>query len=298
MTALRQRMMDDMRLRNFSPSTLEAYVRGVANFAAHFKQSPEQLTAEHVRRYLLHLVQEQRASWSLYNQVRCALQFFYRITLGRDERFSGLPCAREPKRIPTVLSPEELQRLFAVARNLKQKALLMTAYGAGLRASEVVSLRIGDIDSTRMLIHVREGKGQKDRIVKLPAHLLAVLREYWKEYQPKVWLFPRPRQPAEPLTRTDMFKLVSRLAKRAAITKRVSPHTLRHSYATHLLDAGGDLRTIQVLLGHKHIRTTSIYMHVSQAKIDAAPSPLDALYGSATSTGNTGNAGAAQAIQP
>jgi site-specific recombinase XerD len=217
-------------------------------------------------------------SWSLYNQARCALQFFYRITLGRDERFSGLPCAREPRRIPTVLSPQELQHLFSVTRNLKEKAMLMTAYGAGLRASELVSLRVDDIDSAGMHLRVRQGKGQKDRLVKLAVELLEVLRAYWKAYRPKSWLFPRPTMPDQPMTRNDAFRIVAKAAKRAGLKQPVGPHTLRHCYATHLLDAGGDLRTIQVLMGHKHIRTTSIYMHVSQARLDAAPSPLDLLY--------------------
>lgn len=278
MTPLRRRMIEDMRLRNFSPHTQSAYVRAVAGFALHFHKSPEELTSEHVRQYLLHLVQDKRVSWSLYNVTRCALQFFYRVTLGREERFDGLPCAREPKRLPTVLSPEEVQRVFAVARNLKEKAILMTVYGAGLRASELVSLRVGDVDSARMIIHVRQGKGQKDRVVKLADHLLAALREYWMAYRPKEWLFPRPTMSDSPLTRTDVFRLVAGAARRAGLGKRVSPHTLRHSYATHLLDAGGDLRTIQVLMGHKNIRTTSIYMHVSQARIDAAPSPVDLMY--------------------
>jgi site-specific recombinase XerD len=278
MTALRQRMIEDMRLRNFSANTREAYVRAVARFAAHFKKSPQELTVEHARQFLVHLVQHMRVSWSHYNQTRCALQFFYRITLGRDERFDGLPCARAPRRLPTVLSAEELQKIFSVARNLKERAMLMTLYGAGLRASELVSLRTSDIDGTRMLIHVRQGKGQKDRVVKLARHLLAVLREYWKAFRPHPWMFPRPTQPDRPLTRVDVFRLVAGSAKRAGLSKRISPHTLRHSYATHLLDAGGDLRTIQVLMGHKNIRTTSIYVHVSQGKIDAAPSPLDLLY--------------------
>ena len=282
MTALRQRMIEDMKLRNFSPNTQQAYIRAVATFAKHFKKSPQELAAEHVREYLLHLLQERHASWSLYNQTRCALQFFFSITLGQDERFDRVPCAREPKRLPSVLSIEELQRMFVVAANLKEKAMLMTLYGGGLRASELTSLRAADIDSHRMLIHVRQGKGQKDRVIKLASHLLTVLREYWKKYRPKDWLYPRPTLPDQALTGTDVFRIVARTARRAGVTRPVSPHTLRHSYATHLLDAGGDLRTIQVLMGHKHIRTTSIYMHVSQAKIDAAPSPLDLLYASQT----------------
>jgi site-specific recombinase XerD len=278
MTPLRQRMIEDMQLRNFSPNTQQAYVHAVAAFAKYIRRSPGELTVESVRRYLLYLVQERRVSWSTYNQARCALQFFSRVTLGKDERFDGLPCARNPKRLPTVLTPEELQRMFGATRNLKEAAVLMALYGTGLRASELASLRVRDIDSARMLVHVREGKGQKERVVKLPAHLLLVLREYWKEHKPKDWLFPQRVMPDRNIGRHEVLRLVTEAAQRAGIAKRVSPHTLRHSFATHLLDAGGDLRTIQVLLGHKHIRTTSIYVHVSQARIDAAPSPLDLLY--------------------
>ncbi len=167
MTALRQRLIEDIRLRNFSSHTVEAYVRAVAHLARHYGRSPEQISGEEVRQYLLYLVQERRVSWSLYNQTRCALQFFYRVTLGRDEQFQRLPCARKPKRLPGVLSPEELRRLFAVAAHEpKYHALLMTLYGAGLRISEAFDLQIGDIDSQRMLIHVRDGKGHKARMVK------------------------------------------------------------------------------------------------------------------------------------
>lgn len=278
MTTLRQRMTDDMRLRNFSPHTQAAYIHAVAAFARYFKRPPPQLGADRVREYLLHLVQARRVSWSTYNQARCALQFFYRVTLGRDERFDSLPCARQPRRLPTVLSGDELQRMFAAAGSLQERALLMTLYGSGLRASEAASLRTEDIDSTRMLIHVREGKGQKERVVKLPAHLLPVLREYWKRHRPRPWLFPQRASPDRHVERDHVFKVVARCAKRAGIATPVGPHTLRHSYATHLLDAGGDLRTIQVLLGHKHLRTTAIYVHVSHARIDAAPNPLDLLY--------------------
>ena len=280
MTGLRQRMIEDMQLRNLSPHTIEAYVLAVKQFAKHFGQSPEQLSGEQVRQYLLHLVQQKRASWSRYNIARCALQFLYQITLGRsDERFEKLPCARVPKRLPTVLSTDELRRLFDVAgRDVKHKALLMTLYGSGLRVSEVAALRPGDIDSARMLIHVRLGKGAKDRMTKLSPHLLEVLREYWRTTQPRTWLFPQAGNPDLPMNTSSVCRMVHRMARRAAIGKAVTPHTLRHSYATHLLDAGTDLRTIQVLLGHRNLKTTAIYLHVSQAKIAAAASPLDLLY--------------------
>jgi integrase/recombinase XerD len=283
MTALRQRMIEDMRLRNLSPHTIDAYVLAVKQFANHFKRSPEQLSGQDVRQYLLHLVQEKRVSWSRYNIARCGLQFLYQVTLGRDERFEKLPCARVPKRLPTVLSTDELRRLFDVAaRDVKHKALLMTLYGSGLRVSEVAALRPGDIDSARMLIHVRLGKGAKDRMTKLSPRLLEVLRAYWRAAHPTTWLFPQSGNPDRAMNTTSIERMVQRLAKRAGISKAVTPHTLRHSYATHLLDAGTDLRTIQVLLGHRNLKTTAIYLHVSQAKIAAAASPLDLLYAQPT----------------
>jgi site-specific recombinase XerD len=275
-------MIEDMRLRNLSRHTMDAYVLAVKQFANHFGRSPEQLSGEQVRQYLLHLVQERHVSWSRYNLARCGLQFLYGITLGRDERFEKLPCARVPKRLPTVLSTDEVRRLFDVVSHCpKHKALLMTLYGAGLRISEALGLKPGDIDSPRMLIHVRGGKGNKDRMVKLSARLLAMLRDYWRMRpggDPKVWLFPQTSNPNRAMESGTAQRIVARAAKRAGIARRVSPHTLRHSYATHLLDAGVDLRTIQLLLGHTSLKTTSLYMHVSQAKLNAAGSPLDLLY--------------------
>jgi integrase/recombinase XerD len=282
MTALRQRMIEDMRLRNLSPHTIEAYVHAVKQFANHFRQSPAQLSAEQVRQYLLYLVQDKHASWSRYNIARCALQFLYQTTLGRDEHFAKLPCARDRKRLPTVLSTDELRRLFeVVSHHPRHKALLMTLYGAGLRISEALSLKPADIDSQRMLIHVRGGKGNKDRMVKLSAQLLAALRGSWRSRPPNdvgTWLFPQVNHPDRAMQSSTAERIVSRAARRAGITKRVSPHTLRHSYATHLLDAGVDLRTIQLLLGHTNLKTTSLYVHVSQAKLRATASPLDLLY--------------------
>ncbi len=279
MTPLRQRMIEDMRLRNLSPHTIDAYVLAVKQCAVHFGRSPEQLSPEQIRQYLLHLVQDQHASWSRYNLARCALQFLYRVTLGIDERFEKLPCARVPKRLPTVLSPDEVRRLFdVVAHDLKHKALLMTLYGAGLRLSEALALEPADIDSPRMLIHVRLGKGSKDRMVRLSPQLLEVLRAYWQARHPERWLFPGSVDPDRPMESGTVCRMVHRAARRAGITRRVSPHTLRHTYATHLLDAGVDLRTIQVLLGHSNLKTTSIYVHVSQARLRAAGSPLDLLF--------------------
>jgi len=276
MTRLRKRMIEDMQMRNFSPCTQEVYVRAVAKFAAFFGLPPERLGPGEVRVYLLHLVQERRVSWSLYNQTLCALRFFYQTTLGRKHLLDGIPCPKEQKRLPAVLSPEEVRRFLEAITNLKHRALFMTVYAAGLRASEVLGLRPEDIDSSRMLIRVRQGKGHKDRYVKLSAKLLDVLREYWKRSRPRPWLFPG-QYPEKPIVRNVLCELCNRIAKRAGLSKRVTVHTLRHSYATHLLDAGTDLRTIQVLLGHRSIKTTALYTHVSPAKIESTPSPLDLL---------------------
>ena len=256
-----------------------ASVRAVAYFYKRLGRSPDQHTGEPVGQHLLWLVKERRVSWSLYNPGRCALQFFFRVTLGRDVWFDKLPCAKRPRRLPTVLSPEELRRLFAAAAaEPKHQALLMTLYGAGLRISEALALKPGDIDSGRMLIHVRDGKGYKARMVKLSPQLLAVLRDYWRTARPPEWLFPQAVDPSRQQDGGGGCRIVQRFAKIAGITRAVSPHTLRHSYATHLLDAGTDLRTIQVLLGHRNIKTTAIYLHVSVAKLSAAADPLGMLY--------------------
>lgn len=288
MTPLRQRMIEDMQMRNFSPHTVEAYVGAVAAFARHFGKSPEQLSGEQVRQYLLHLVREQHASWSRYNQARCALQFLHRVTLGSDEWFKKVPCAKVPKRLPTVLSADEVRRLLeVVAHHPKHKALLMTLYGAGLRISEALGLKASDIDSPRMLIHVRGGKGNKDRMVKLSGQLLAALRDNWRARRASAsgaWMFPQDHSPDRPMEQGTAWRIVTRAARRAGITRRVSPHTLRHSYATHLLEAGVDLRTIQSLLGHTSLKTTALYTHVSQARLRAAASPLDLLYPEQTPT--------------
>lgn len=286
MTPLRQRMIEDMRLRNLSPHTIEAYVHAAAQFAKHFGRSPAQLNGADARQYLLHLVEEQHASWSRYNQARCALQFLYRFTLKQDERFERLPCARAPKRLPTILSTDELRRLFdVVARHPKHKALLFTLYGAGLRISEALGLRPGDIDGQRMFIHVRGGKGNKDRMVRLSPHLLAVLRDYWRQCRPGSWLFPQDRDPSRAMDPATAERMVTRAARRAGITRaRVSPHTLRHCYATHLLEAGTDLRSIQMLLGHANLKTTARYTHVSDQHLRSVVSPLDRLYPAPAST--------------
>jgi integrase/recombinase XerD len=276
MTPLRQRMLDDMRLRNLSPHTLEAYLRAVAQLALYYKKSPDQLGTEEVRAYLLHLINDRHVSPSTFNVVRCALRFFYRVTLGRDWALDRIVCQKEDKKLPVILSGDEVRRLFAAASRLKSRAILMTLYAAGLRLSEVVGLKVGDVDSQRMAIRVRQGKGRKDRYVMLSPTQLATLRDYWKAYRPSDWLFPG-KEPHKQLDRQTVNCICRAAGRRARLARRISPHTLRHTFATHLLEAGTDIRTIQALLGHRSLRTTALYTYVSLDKVAATTSPLDLL---------------------
>jgi site-specific recombinase XerD len=276
MTPLRRRMIDDMQLRNLAPRTIDAYARRVAAFARHFGRSPDALGPEDVRAYLLHLVQEKHVSWSLYNQTVAALKFLYEVTLERPGVLHRIKCPKQPKTLPTVLSTEEVTRFFAAIRGLKHRAILMTAYAAGLRISEVVALRPDDIDSQRMVIRVRQAKGRKDRYVMLSPRLLGLLREYWKAARPTGWLFPG-EVPGRPISGKAVQSSCARAARTAGLGKHVTVHTLRHSFATHLLEAGTDIRTIQVLLGHRNLKTTAIYTHVAPTAGETTRSPLDRL---------------------
>jgi site-specific recombinase XerD len=269
-------MIEDMQLRNFAPGTVSVYVNCVARFARHFGKSPELLGPEDVRAYLLHLIEQRRPSWSYYNQIVQALRFLYKVTLGRDWALAYIAYPKQPKRLPVVLSPAEVARFFAAVDRLKDRALLMTAYAAGLRISEVAALRVEDIDSRRMVIRVRQGKGRKDRYVMLSPRLLDPLRRYWKAARPRTWLFPG-QTPDRPISIRTVTRTCRRALQAAGLEKRVTIHTLRHSFATHLLEAGTDLRTIQVLLGHASPRTTAVYTHVSPAAVRATISPLDRL---------------------
>jgi integrase/recombinase XerD len=276
MTPLRQRMIQDMQLRNFAPGTVPVYVNCIARFARHFGKSPELLGPEDVRAYLLHLIEQRRPSWSYYNQNLHALRFLFNVTLGRDWVLEHIACPKQPKRLPVVLSPNELTRFFAAIAGLKYRAVLMTAYAAGLRVSAVAAFLVEDIDSHRMVIRVQQGKGRKDRYVMLSPKLLELLRTYWKAARPRTWLFPG-RDPNRPITASAVIKACRRARRAAGLEKRVTVHTLRHSFATHLLEAGTDLRTIQVLLGHHSPRTTAVYTHVSPAAVRSTTSPLDRL---------------------
>ena len=256
MTPLRRRMLDDMRMRNLAPRTQDIYVAAVAKFALHYRKSPDRLGPEEVRAYLLTLI-DRGASWSLYNQTRCALHFFYRVTLKKDWPPEEIVCAKAPRKLPVVLSQAEVARFLGAIDSLKHRAMFSTLYAAGLRASELLGLRPGDIDSQRMLIRVNQGKGRKDRFVMLSPRLLDLLRQYWRAYRPPTWLFPGP-DPERPMTRRGLERLCTELAARAGLGKRVTPHQLRHSFATHLLESGTNIRTIQALLGHRSLQTTAL----------------------------------------
>jgi len=268
-------MTEDMILRNRAPGTIRQYVNCVAGYARHFNASPEGLGPEQVRSYLLHLVQERHVSWSYYNQARYALQFLYRVTLGMDWVVAEVACPKVPKRLPVILSPDELVRFFKAANNLKHRVILMTTYAAGLRLSEVCRLQVEDIDSARMVIHIRQSKGHRDRDVMLSPRLLTILRQYWKIQRPRPYLFPGCK-PDQPISLRTVQK-VCKLAAAAGLSKPVNVHTLRHSFASHLLEAGTDLRTIQILLGHSNFSTTARYLHVSTAALKSTRSPLDDL---------------------
>jgi integrase/recombinase XerD len=276
MTPLRRRMIEDMTLRNFSPKSIATYVRYVATFARYFHTSPDRLGPEHIRTYQLHLIQEKQLAWSSYHQILSALRFLYEVTLGQDWVVQKLVGPKRPRHLPIVLSKDEVARFFAAIPNVKHRALLMTAYAAGLRVSEVCRLRVEDIDSQRMVIRLPQAKGQKDRYSLLSPRLLAILRNYWKIARPHPYLFPGSRAD-RPISPRTVQKVARRARAAAGLNKGVPPHTLRHSFATHLLEAGTDLRTIPILLGHHSLNTTARYLHVSTAALASTRSPLDRL---------------------
>jgi site-specific recombinase XerD len=276
MTPLRKRMQEELQRRNYSEVTAVCYVRHVAEFAEYFGRSPESLGPEEIKRFQLYLIHEKKVAWATYIQAMAALRFLYVKTLGRDFMAAQIPYPKRPKYLPTVLSQEEVRRLLEAARSLKHRALLMVLYGAGLRVSEACRLTLTDIDSSRMVIHVQQAKGRKDRDVMLSSLLLDTLRQYWQHSRPKHWLFPGTNI-EKPITTKAVFLMIRKAAARAKMTKTVSPHVLRHSFATHLLESGTDVRTIQMLLGHADLGTTVIYLHLSQRHLQHTASPLDSL---------------------
>jgi integrase/recombinase XerD len=270
---LRRRMVEDMTVRNLSPATQRSYLYAVAKFSRFFGKSPERLDLEDVRTYQVHLA-SQGIAWATLNQT--ALRFFYGVTLGRPEIPERIAYAREPRRLPVVLSADEVVRFLEAVPSLKSRTALTTAYAAGLRVSEVVALKVADIDSGRMLIRVEQGKGGKDRYVMLSAQLLAILRTYWRLAKPRHWLFPG-RDEEHPIDQTVLHAACRSACEAAGLTKHVTVHTLRHSFATHLLESGADIRIIQVLLGHTNISTTARYAQVATSTIQGTASPLDRL---------------------
>ncbi len=276
MGQVRDRMDADLRLAGYSPSTRKIYLLYARQFVKHFKRSPETMGEREVRAFLLHLVQERKVSRETMRQVRAALTFLYSVTLHRPVEVAYLPVMRRQHRLPTVLSGTEVSALFDATTSPKYRALLMTLYAAGLRISEACKLRVEDIDSKRMVIHVRNGKGGRDRYTLLSARLLNHLRKYWKTFRPEGWLFPGLK--SDNHISPDTARMIFRRARiRAGIAKQVSPHTLRHSFATHLIECGTDITVIQALLGHKSIRVTERYTHISVDLIGRTKSPFDLL---------------------
>jgi integrase/recombinase XerD len=278
-SALRDRMIEDMNVRGFTEDTRRDYIRCVKRFAAFIGRSPDTATAEDLRRFQVHQTQAGMQPPGINSSVS-ALRFFFTVTLDRPDLSRRLAVVHQPRKLPTVLSVEEVARLLEAAPGPKYKAAFGTAYGAGLRVSEVVALKVTDIDSTRMLIRVERGKGRKDRHAMLSPQLLDLLRAWWREGKrrgvmlPQGWLFPS-RNPIMPLSTRQMNRAVHAAAQAAEIKRRVTPHTLRHSFATHLLEQGIDIRVIQVLLGHSKLETTALYARVATNTIRAVTSPLD-----------------------
>jgi integrase/recombinase XerD len=273
MSPLRRRMIEDMTIRKFAPKTQHDYVQRVKNFTAYLGRSPDTASSEDVRRYQLHLTAS-GVGVPTVNQTVSTLRFFFKVTLGRPDLVERTAFVREPRKLPVVLSPEEVARLLDAAPALKYKAALSVAYGAGLRVSEVVVLKVSDIDSKRMIIRVEQGKGRKDRYVMLSPHLLELLRAWYKAARPQGWLFPG-RDRVQPMTTRQLNRACHTAADMAEISKPVSMHTLRHSFATHLLEQNIDIRVIQVLLGHARLDTTALYTRVATKTIQQVMSPLD-----------------------
>lgn len=276
MSPLRKRMLDELQRRNYSQITIDCYLRHVREFASFFGRSLDVLGADEIKQFQLHLIQEKKVSWSTYIHATAALRFFYLKTLGRAFLADKIPFPRRPKFLPTVLSQEEVRHLLDATTSLKHRVLFMALYGSGLCVSEACNLAVADIDSSRMVIHVRQAKGHRDRDVMLSPILLDALRQYYRRCRPKRWLFPG-KSDDKPITTKAVFLMIRKAAARAKITKTVSPHVLRHSFATHLLESGTDVRTIQLLLGHKELETTVVYLHVSQQHVQKTVSPLDTL---------------------
>ena len=282
MTQLRQRMLEELQRRNFSPSTIRAYIRTVREFAEYFHKPPDQLGAEELRQFQLHMLRDRKLATGTVENRMTALHFFFKKVLKQyDPELYDMQLNRVPMKLPVVLSPEEVEKLIAVAPNNRYRMILLLLYATGLRRAEAAQLKIADIDSQRMVIHVRDGKNSRDRELPLTPKLLEALRAYWRSCQrkPKVYLFPARSQAAgeaeRPITDKTVWHACHESARLSGLTKRFGPHTLRHTFATHLAENGTDLHTIQLLLGHQKIQDTTVYLHLSRRHLHAAVNPLE-----------------------
>lgn len=276
MSALRKQMESDLVVRGLARRTRESYIGAVAGLAKYYARSPDRISAEEVQRYLYHLRAERKLAASSCNVAASGLQFFFRVTLKHQEAEFAVPRPKQPSRLPQILSREEVARLIESTSNLKHRVLLMTAYGAGLRVAELCQLQVGDIDSDRMTIRVNQGKGAKDRYTLLSPRLLAELRRYWSAYRPRRWLFATA-DGEHPIKVRTAQRIFGAAKERAGIGKDCGIHGLRHAFATHLLEAGVDIHTIQCLMGHGHLSTTARYFHIAQKHLSGTPSPLELL---------------------
>ena len=278
MTHLKKMMLEELQRRNYSQNTTRSYLQIVRDFARHFKRPPDQLGPDEIRQYQVHLIQERKMGVRTVGHCTAALRFFFVKTLKRHYPVEEVPYPKQPRRLPIVLSQEEAVALINSAKNLYHRAMLMTLYSTGMRRAELCKLKVEDIDSKRMILHIRQGKGGKDRDVPLSPVLLETLREYWRWMRPRTYLFPgtvNGRRADKPITSKVIWEACVEAARNAGISKRVSPHLLRHSFATHLMENGADLPTVQMLLGHTDLKPTSIYLHLSERHLKAAGTPLD-----------------------
>ena len=276
MTPLRRRMLEDMGIRNLAENTQLSYLQQISLYAGHFHCSPEELGPEQVRDYQVHLTTIRKLAPSSVSIATSALRFLYKVTLKREWAPEDIPMPKKPFRLPVVLSPEEVAHFLACIDSLKQRTILTTAYAAGLRVSEATHLKVTDVDSQRMMLRISQGKGNRDRYVMLSPRLLEALRSYWKVVRPETWLFPGDI-PGEPITRNAVALACQKARRAAGIAKPITPHSLRHAFATHLLESGTDVRRIQLLLGHRSLATTSRYLKIATSTVCATTSPLDLL---------------------
>jgi integrase/recombinase XerD len=276
MNPLRRRMTEDMQVRNLAPQTQNSYLQQITAFAKHFNKSPELLGPEEIRTYQVYLIDSKHLSVSSLTVATAALRFIYKTTLHRPWAIDRIPFPKAPQKLPIILSPAEVARFLGSIDDPKYHAIFSTAYATGLRVSELCHLQVSDIDSQRMTVHIQQGKGQKDRYVMLSSRLRDQLRQYWKQYRPLPWLFPG-NDPHQPISKNAVEQACQRFRQSSGLSKPITPHSFRHAFATHLLEAGTDLRTIQLLLGHRSLSTTARYLKLTTQTVCAVVSPLDRL---------------------